>query len=173
MGKGHDTEALLIAGVFGSGKSSVAVEIADILEKQDIPYAVLDLDFLTWFHTGRDDEIAEHRMMLKNLAAVAGNYIAAGCRFFILAGAIRNRSDLESLRAELPMPLRAVRLTVPFQEIERRLRSDVTSGRANDLREAAAQISKSEGVGIEEKTVPNDRPIRQVALEILDWLGWT
>src|SRR2546422_6389428 len=48
----RDPEAVLITGVFGSGKSCVAVEIADVLEGLDLPHAVLDLDFLTWFHTG-------------------------------------------------------------------------------------------------------------------------
>jgi hypothetical protein len=28
------------------------------------------------------------------------------------------------------------------------------------------------GVGVEELALSNDRPIREVALEILDWLGW-
>ena len=36
--------AVLITGVYGSGKSSVAQEIAHLLDKQDAPYALLDLD---------------------------------------------------------------------------------------------------------------------------------
>jgi adenylylsulfate kinase-like enzyme len=40
-------EAVLINGLFGTGKSSVAVEMADILEKRGLPYAVVDLDWLT------------------------------------------------------------------------------------------------------------------------------
>ena len=165
-------EAVLITGVFGSGKSSIAVEIADVLEKQDITYAVLDLDFLAWFHTGSDDETAEHRMRLTNLAPIVGNYLAAGVRLFVLAGAIGSGSELEDLRASLPMPLKVVRLTVPLEEIEKRLRSDVTTGRQDDLREARAWVAASKGVGIEDLMVSNDRPIRQVAVEILDWLGW-
>jgi hypothetical protein len=71
------------------------------------------------------------------------------------------------------MPVKVVRLTVPLAEITRRLRSDVTAGRLNDLREAAAWLARSRGAGIEELTVPNDRPIREVAADILDWIGWT
>lgn len=70
------------------------------------------------------------------------------------------------------MPMRIVRLTVPLEEIERRLRSDVTTGRQDDLRHAAEQIDAAEGVGLEDLTVPNDRPIRSIASEVLDWLGW-
>src|SRR5207245_6769531 len=109
----RDPEAVLITGVFGSGKSSVAVEIADVLEGLDLPHAVLDLDFLTWFHTGSGDETAEQRMLLANLGPVAGNFRAAGVRCFILAGLIREPSELKSVEATLDMPLRVVRLTVP------------------------------------------------------------
>ncbi len=172
MPSGSECEAVLITGVFGSGKSSVTVETADVLQEGDVAHAVLDLDFLAWFHTGNDDETAEHRMRLTNLAPIVDNYVAAGVRFFILAGSIRNGSELRSLRQTLPMPLRVVRLTVPLDEIEKRLRSDVTTGRQDDLREAAAWIAASEGVGIQDLTLSNDRPIRQVALDVVEWLGW-
>jgi chloramphenicol 3-O-phosphotransferase len=168
----QDAEAVLIAGVFGSGKTSVAVEIADVLEKRHAPYAVLDLDWLAWFGTGDDDDAAVHRMLLTNLASVTANYRAVGIRFFILARAIRNGSEVDGLRAMLAMPLRVVRLTLPLDEIERRLRSDVTTGRQDDLREAATWISDAEGVGIEDLAIANDLPVRQVAMEVLDWLGW-
>jgi hypothetical protein len=68
--------------------------------------------------------------------------------------------------------LRVVRLTVPLDGIRQRLAADPTSGRADDLREAAAQIAASVGVGVEDLVVANDRPIGTVAAEIMDWLGW-
>jgi hypothetical protein len=33
-------------------------------------------------------------------------------------------------------------------------------------------LATARGVGIEELTMPNDRPIREVAADILDWIGW-
>jgi hypothetical protein len=63
-------------------------------------------------------------------------------------------------------------LTVPLAEIEKRLRADATTGRQADLREAAAWVASSVGVGLEEETVSNERPIREVASDILGWLGW-
>ena len=150
----------------------MAQEIAVLLEKRNAPYALLDLDFLGWFDTRGEGGPTGHGVMLKNLAALVGNYIAVGVRLFVLAGAIRDRAELDDLKAELPMPLRVVRLTVPLEEIEKRLRSEVTTGRREDLREAAVWGADSLGVGIEEVTVSNDRPIREVAAEIADWLGW-
>jgi hypothetical protein len=163
---------VLITGVNGSGKSSVAQEIADLLEKQNAPYALLDLDFLGRFDTAGEGGPTEHSVMLKNLAALVGNYSAVGVRFFVLAGAIRDGAELDDLKAKFPMPLRVVRLTVPLEEIEKRLRSDATTGRRADLREAAAWVAGSVGVGIEDETVSNDRPIREVASDILGWLRW-
>lgn len=157
--------------MYGSGKSSVAEEIAAVLEERNASYALLDLDFLAWFDTVDEEGPTEHQMMLTNLAAVVGNYLAAGVRLFILAKAVRDVAELDDLRAGVPMPLKVVRLTVPLQEIEQRLSHDVTTGRRDDLREAEAWVAAAFGVGIEDLTVPNDRPIREVAMEILNWLG--
>jgi hypothetical protein len=43
-----------------------------------------------------------------------------------------------------------VRLTVSLRRIERRLASYVTSGRRDDLQEAASSIAAAEGAGIED-----------------------
>jgi hypothetical protein len=163
-------EAVLITGVFGAGKSSVAEEIADILEKRGASYAVLDLDWLAWF--GPEDEHAHQRVLAQNLAAVAGNYRAAGVRFFVLAYAVPDEAQLESLTVALDMPVKVVRLTLSLSEIRKRLLADVTSGRQDDLREAAAWLATAKGTGFEGLTLPNDRPIREVASDILAWLGW-
>ena len=165
-------ETVLITGVYGSGKSSVAQEMAYLLEKQSAPYALLDLDFLGWADTGSGGRPAWLGVMLKNLVALVGNYLAVGVRFFVLAGSIRDLAELEALKTELSVPLRVVRLTVPLQKIEDRLRPDPTAGRRDDLRGAASWIAASVGVGVEDATISNDRPIHEVATDILEWLGW-
>lgn len=165
-------QGVLITGVFGSGKTSVAVEMADMLEKRGLPYAVLDLDWLAWAWPGSDEAGAEHQMMLRNLAPVVHNYMDAGVQLFIFAGTIGHPSQLESLRATVQMPIRVVRLVVAWPEIERRLQSDPTSGRLDDLREAAVQLASSEGSTPEDLTIANDRPLGEVAIGILDLLGW-
>ena len=170
--EGVGREAVLLSGLYGAGKSSVAAELADLLERARIGYALLDLDFLAWFDTGSDDGPGEEEVFRANLTAVVRNYVDAGIGRFVLAGLVADAAGRERLADDLGMPLRVVRLTVPFQEIERRLRADVTTGRADDLREARAQLQRDDGVGIEDLTVANDRPIREVAMQVLDWLGW-
>jgi len=68
--------------------------------------------------------------------------------------------------------MRVVRLTVPLPDIERRLASDVTSGRRDDLREAASSIAAAEGAGIEDLAIGKDRPIGVVARDVMTFLGW-
>jgi hypothetical protein len=72
----------------------------------------------------------------------------------------------------LDMPLRTVELTLPYDEIARRLAADPTDGRRDDLARTALWMTRSVGYGLAELTVSNDRPVRDVALEIIRWLGW-
>jgi adenylylsulfate kinase len=165
-------EGVLLTGVYGSGKSSVAEEIAYVLEQRDEPHALLDLDYLGWAGTGTDDRAGEFGMMLQNLSAVAANYRRAGVQFYVLAYFVRSSSEVQGVRKALGLPLRVVRLTVPLSGIELRLAGDVTSGRRHDLREAAASIAAAEGTGVEDLAISNGRPIRLVAREVMTFLGW-
>jgi membrane protein implicated in regulation of membrane protease activity len=122
-------EGVLLTGVYGSGKSSVAEEIAYLLEQRGERYALLDLDYLSWAGTGSSNRASEFALMLRNLAAVAANYRRAGIRRFVLAYFVRSPYEVRAVRQALGLPLRVARLTVGLSEIERRLADDVTSGR--------------------------------------------
>jgi hypothetical protein len=166
--KPHSPEGVLITGVFGSGKSSVAAEISYLLEQQDELYAFLDLDYLGWV----GDHATGQAMMLRNLVAVAGNYRDLGVATYVAAYFVRDHAALDGIKDALGVPLRVVRLAVPLLDIEQRLAADVTSGRRDDLRDAAASIAASEGVGVEDLVVRNDRPVGEIAREVMAWLGW-
>ena len=163
---------VLITGVCGSGKSSVAEEIAYLLEQRGEPYALLDLDYLSWAGTGTSDRATEFGLMLQNLAAVAANYRRAGIRLFVLAYFVRSSAEAREVERALGLPLRVTRLTVPLPEIEQRLAGDVTSGRRDDLRAAAASIAAAEGTGVEDVIIRNDRPVGVVARDVMTFLGW-
>jgi len=164
----RDPRGVLITGVFGSGKSSVAAEIGYLLEKRRQLYALLDLDFFGWV----GDHDTGRAMMVRNLAAVAPNYRGIGVGIYVLAYFVRDRDTLEAIRAALGVPLRVVRLSVPMAEIERRLAADVTSGRRDDLRDAAESVAASEGVGIEDLVIENDKPVHVIAQAVMSWLEW-
>ena len=168
----RDADGVLITGVYGSGKSSVAAEIAHMLELRHQPYALLDLDYLSWAGTARSDRAEEFGLLLQNLADVTGNYRRAGIHRFVLAYFLRDATELQALRKAAGLPLRVARLEVPLAEIEQRLATDITSGRRDDLRHAASSIAASEGVGIEDVVITNDRPVEVVAEELMTFLGW-
>jgi Adenylylsulphate kinase len=165
-------EAVLLTGVYGSGKSSVAAEIAYLLEQQGEPYALLDLDYLSWAGPDTGDRAAEIELMRQNLAAVTPNFRRLGITLFVLAYRVRSAAEVQAVREALGLPLRVARLTVPLGAIELRLASDVTSGRRDDLREAAAQVAAAEGAGLEDVTISNDRPVGVAAREVMTYLGW-
>ena len=167
-----DRQAVLLTGVYGSGKSSVAAEMADELERRGMPYAAIDLDWLRWFDVGWDDREAARRVMIANLEAVTGNYLAAGVRFLALALSIEHRHELEAIREAVGSPLRVVRLIVDIETIERRCAADPGSGRAVDIAWARRWFEDDTGTGFEDFTVENDRPLQQVAAEVIDRLGW-
>ena len=41
-----------------------------------------------------------------------------------------------------------------------------------DLERAEAWLGADDGIGLDDLTVGNDRPVNVVAMEILTWLGW-
>lgn len=165
-------EGVLITGVYGSGKSSVAAEIAYLLETRGDRYALLDLDYLGWAASGAVDRASEVRMMLANLTAVAANYRQAGIDFFVLAYFVRDGAEVQGVRDAVGVPLRVVRLTVPLADIQRRLAADVTSGRLDDLRESTLALAASEGNGVEDVAVGNDRTVGAAAREVMRFIGW-
>jgi hypothetical protein len=167
----RDVEGVLIAGVYGSGKSSVAAEIGYMLERAHQPYALLDLDYLSWAGTG-GGRAEEFGLLLQNLADVAGNYRRAGIGLFVFAYFLRDGAELQALRKAAGMPLRVARLEIPLADIEQRLATEIISGRRDDLRQAASSIAASEGVGLEDVTITNDCAIAVVAGELMTFLEW-
>jgi hypothetical protein len=165
------TEGVLVTGVYGTGKSSLAAQIADLLEARGVPFGAIDLDWLAWFDVGTGGD-AGRDVYLRNVRAVVGNEVDAGARRIVLAGAVRDAAEVEDLEAATGMPLRVVRLEVELAEIERRLRDDPTTGRAEDAREAARWLRDGIGSDVGHLVVGNDGDIVELAHRVLDWLGW-
>ena len=167
----QSAEAVLVTGVYGSGKTTTIEEMATILESAGVRYAALDLDWLAWANL--DDHGPEsHRLLLANLGAVVGNARAAGMTRFLLAGTVADPGQVADLAAAAEMPVRTVRLIAPFEVIAGRLSVNPTSGRQDDLAEARRAVAAGRGASIGDLVVASDRPVREIAEEILSWLGW-
>jgi adenylylsulfate kinase-like enzyme len=87
-------EGVLITGVYGAGKSTVAAEISYLLEQRRQPYALLDLDFLGWGVNSFDGSSTRNPFMLRNLAAVVSNYREGGISVFVLAYFVSSPDEL-------------------------------------------------------------------------------
>lgn len=159
---------MLLTGVYGSGKSSVAAEIGYLLERRNELYALLDLDYFGWV----GDHDTGRATMLRNLAAVMPHYRELGVTSYVLAYFVPDHGTLDGIRRALGLPLRVVRLSASLEEIGRRLAGDVTSGRQDDLRDAAESIASAEGVGVEDLVIGTDQPVQAIAAEVMTWLGW-
>lgn len=168
-----DARALLLTGPYGAGKSALVAEIAGLLEGR-LPFAAIDLDWLAWYDDGvtpGHSPDAFH-MLSRNLRAVATNYREGGVTHFLLAGAVPDAESYEELVRAVGMPVHVVRITAPLAEIELRLAADPTSGRADDLEEARAQIASGGPLPFEDDVVANVGPLRPVAERILArWLA--
>jgi adenylylsulfate kinase-like enzyme len=164
--------AVLITGAYGTGKSTLAEELAWIFESRGESFAAMDLDWLCW--AGVDDAHAptSSRVLLRNLAAVAGNYRDAGMTRFIVAGTVEDRATVDGIREALAMPLSVVRLEASIEVIERRLATSPTSGRQDDLDAARVAIAEGRGGSVGDLVLDSDRPVGEVAAEVLAWLDW-
>jgi hypothetical protein len=168
---GAGRQGVLLCGLYGTGKTSVAEEIAVHLEHDGSPFAALDLDWLSWFGTNDLDPHANPTVFLANLSAIVGNYLEVGVRRFVLAGSVADRSEAEAIRSVPPFPVTIVELRAPWEVIERRLRSSPTAGRLEDLDAARAHRDAGHGP-TPDAVVDADRPLSDIAVEVLRLLGW-
>lgn len=166
------TEALAITGAYGTGKSTLAAQIGDILDDSTVKYAAIDLDWLGWYEDHRHRPEGDWSMLLRNLTSVVENYRSIDIDHFVVALALPSANDVALLQDAMEMPVRTVELVVPIQMIERRLESDPSSGRRLDLEIAKQWDAGQTGTGFADLVVDNTRPIMEVAAEVLDWLGW-
>ena len=162
-----DPEAVLITGVYGTGKTSVTEEIAALLDEADAPYAAIDLDWLIWANVGGGHGPAAHALLERNLAALVGNDRDAGLSRFVLAGYVENARQADGIRGALGMPMKVVRLTAPIEVIEQRI-----DGREEELEVVRAALASPATDDVGDLVLDGERPIAGLAREILDWLGW-
>ena len=161
---------LLITGAYGTGKTTLAAEMAELLADRHVPCAAIDLDWLGWFWLPGDRGHTVNDIVVANLRAMAETYARAGVERLILAGSIRTPDELAQLIAAVPGPVRALQLTAPLDEISRRLAADALSSRANDLELSATEPDA--GAEIADLALPNDGDIGDLARRVAQWLAW-
>ena len=164
---------LIITGTMGAGKSSVLGEASDILARNHIAHAAIDVDALGLAQLPSGD--GNDTLMYRNLRSVCNNYASVGVMRFLLARALEDRVELDLCRSIVAAKSTLVcRLTASIELMEQRVKVR-ESGIAQP--EYVARVAELSGVldraRLENFTISNEsRPLTEVATEMLVRAGW-
>ena len=168
-------DAVLLTGTIGSGKTALAVELGDVLGGRGHATAVLDLDWLGWFHPAPGATSAPADLIVRNLRSIWPNFRAEGVRYLVMARMIQTPAEVNAIRDALDgVSLTVVRVSASEETIEARLRArDTGAELAEHLRELALVNRGLDEMAIEDLSIENEgRLIRAVAEDVLDRLAW-
>jgi adenylylsulfate kinase len=166
---------LLITGPVGVGKTAVGTGVSGLLERAAVPHAFVDMDHLRWCPPAPPGDRFNVALGLRNLAAVAANYRAAGAACLVLADVLEARADLALYEAAVPgATIRVVRLRAAVETLTGRVRQretgDSLDWHLHRTVELAAQMERDR---VEDLVVETDgRSVAEVAQVVLDHCGW-
>ncbi|MGH3447429.1 MAG: hypothetical protein ACRDQA_08465 [Nocardioidaceae bacterium] len=173
-----NSRALFVNGTVGSGKSAAVEHMGDLLAAVDDSYALLDLDWLRRSEPVPESDPFNLHMELVNLAAVAGNYRAAGVRTIVVAGVLEDPTLRPCYEAALASDLVVARIEPDLARVTERLRRrHVRSEDAADLDWHLRRTDELYGIlcqaGADDYVVDveGETP-REVARLILQQVGW-
>jgi chloramphenicol 3-O-phosphotransferase len=184
--------ALLITGVSGVGKSTIAGAIGGLLSGAGLSTAVVDVDALAQFGPPpRSKGDFYHALKCANLAAVWATFKAAGARFVVVAAGVDSTAECDDFARSLDgCDVQTVRLTADAEAIRQRRRdrgdqAAKTAAKAatKDVNQTAdkkadqtaaknADQNADPGEPAPATSVRNDRPPVTVAREVLARAGW-
>ncbi|MBU2668530.1 AAA family ATPase [Actinoplanes bogorensis] len=159
-------EALLLTGVAGVGKSTVAAAAGSVLTKAGHRNAVVDADALAQFGPSPEREHFYDELKCANLAAVWANFRSAGAQYLVVADSVTTRALYADSLPDCAIHL--VHLIADDDTVRRRLRQRDTGPKLEQHLRALLKPASP----IDDFTVTNDRPALAVATEILVRLGW-
>ncbi len=173
---GAATHLLVVNGTVGAGKTTVAETVADLLRERGVPYAWIDVDALRRAYPTAADDPFGQAVALDHLEAMAGVLRRRGYRHVVLAEVIERRADRELYErafdgAELTVVRLAASERTRLDRLDRRERDPWRDWHLARTVELAAIL---EAAGVDDAVVDNDgeRPLREVAAEVLTAAGW-
>jgi hypothetical protein len=166
---------LLVTGPVGVGKTSVASELSEFLDKAGVSHAFVDVDSLRWCYPRPADDPFRLQLAMQNLAAIWPNFAAAGADHMVLADVIESRAELSRITTAVPgadvwvVRLRATRDTLETRVYQR----EPGLARDRHVQRAAELAARMDANPVEDVLVETDgRTIPAIANEILNRSGW-
>jgi dephospho-CoA kinase len=166
--------AVLLTGPVGSGKTVVAMELGELLAARDLPAAVVDLDWLGWFH-GPPDAPSPDELIAENLRVVAARFLSAGARYLVLARALTTSEQVAALKEALQgVEMTVVLVQASAETIAERLgRRDAGDVLREHLEESAQMARALASANLHDAVLENETtPPADTARELLRRLGW-
>lgn len=166
---------LVITGPVGIGKTSVAGEISEQLDKARIAHGFIDIDSLRWCYPRPPHDPFRIELGMKNLTAVWSNFQAAGAERLVLADVIETRAHLERYRkAILEAEIVVVRLHATLSTLTQHVQQrEIGSALTRHLERAAELSAIMERNSVEDMLVDiEDKTVTTIAQEILTRSNW-
>ena len=170
-----DFPGVLLTGTVGVGKTVLATDVGAVLAEAGLSPAVIDLDWLGWLDSQNVSLSDVERLIQENLRQVWPNFLARGADHVILTRMVSDAAQIDAYRSSLEgVRLSIVRVTASPDVIDRRLtRRDVGEVLAEHRTGGPRMTKHLDAAEVEDFTIVNDeRPLRQVTLELLQLLGW-
>jgi adenylylsulfate kinase-like enzyme len=168
-------EVLFLTGQPGAGKTAVAKELSEMLWRSREPHAVIDLDELCRGLLPAKTTDFNRSLAIANLTAVCANYYVAGVRRLILARIIESPDDIQAFGSAIPNAhITVCLLNAPQNLIQQRITEREPGTARNFLLSLTTRIAENiAGLDLPGIRVENgQRPLNEVAREILDYAGW-
>lgn len=164
-------DVVFLHGSPGSGKTTLARTISEILRVADLAHGVIDLDEISLVHPGQG-----HSFALKNLKAIWPHYAAVPGLRLLLSGVVADEEELVLLREALPGANLAVcELTAP----EAVLKERVTARARNEFWQEHLRgwvdhhLARSDLDKIRDFLVStHERSEQDAAREVIEKAGW-